>query len=124
MKKLLLYSLIILTLSSFSFISITEVISAIKSGNASEVTKYFDNTVEITLPQKSSSYNKTQASLVLRDFFNENPVKDFQVIHQSEKEGSVYCIGTLSTVNGSFRATIFMKQSGSKQLIQELRFEK
>ena len=126
MKKLLLY-FFILTMSSFTFISftsITEVISAIKSGNASEVAKYFDNTVEITLPHKSSSYSKGQAQLILHNFFIENPVKDFHVIHQSEKEGSVYCIGSLTTTNGAFRTTIFMKQSGSKLLIQELRFEK
>lgn len=99
-------------------------IKAIKTGNATEVSKYFDNTVEITLPQKSNSYSKRQALLVLRDFFNENQVKNFDVIHQSEKEGSEYCIGTLTTTNGSFRTTIFMKQSGARQLIQELRFEK
>lgn len=113
-----------IALSSFVLISLTDVIKAIKSGNASEVSKYFDNAVEITLPQKSNSYNKRQALLVLQDFFNENHVKNFQVIHQSEKEGSEYCIGTLTTNNGSFRTTIYMKQSGEKQLIQELRFEK
>ena len=123
MKNFLLLFFII-GLCSFTFISFSEVVSAIKSGKSSDVAKYFDNTVEITLPLKSSSYSKSQASLVLRDFFNENPVKDFQVIHKSEKESSEYCIGTLVTANGSFRTTIFMKQSGSKLLIQELRFEK
>lgn len=124
MKRFLLYTVLIFGLSSFTPNSLTEVINAIKSGNASEVAKYFDNTVEITLPQNSNSYSKRQASLVLRDFFNENQVKGFQVIHQSEKEGSEYCIGTLSTAKGPFRTTIFMKQSGGNQVIQELRFEK
>lgn len=124
MKKFLLPIVLIVVLSSFVLVSLTDVINAIKSGNASEVAKHFDNAVEITLPQKSNSYSKRQAFLVLQDFFNENKVKNFQVIHQSEKEGSEYCIGTLTTVNGSFRTTIFMKRSGAKQLIQELRFEK
>ncbi|MEO8822812.1 MAG: DUF4783 domain-containing protein [Ginsengibacter sp.] len=124
MKRFLLYTVVTLALSSFTFISFTEVINAIKSGNATEVAKYFDNTVEITLPQKSNSYSKRQALLVLQDFFNENQVKNFQVIHRSEKEGSEYCIGTLTTVNGLFRTTIYMKQSGAGLLIQELRFEK
>ncbi len=124
MKKFLLSALIVTAFSSFTYISFTEVINAIKSGNAAEVAKYFDNTVELTVPEKSSSFSKSQAQLVLRDFFNQNPVKNFQVIHQSEKAGSEYCIGTLTTSNGSFRTTIYMKQQGSKQLIQELRFEK
>lgn len=124
MKKILLSALIITAFSSFNYISFTDVINAIKSGNAAEVAKFFDNTVELTLPDKSSSYSKRQAELVLRDFFSQNPVKNFQVLHQSEKAGSEYCIGTLTTANGTFRTTIYMKQEGSKQLIQELRFEK
>jgi len=124
MKKILLAAFIVTAFSSFTYISFTEVINAIKSGNAAEVAKHFDNTVELTLPEKSSSFSKSQALLVLHDFFNENPVKNFQVIHQSEKAGSEYCIGTLATTNGSFRTTIYMKQVGGKQLIQELRFEK
>jgi hypothetical protein len=123
MKKFLLAGILLIVISSFTLISFSEVINAIKSGSASEVAKYFDNTVEITFPKKSNSYSKRQAQLVLRDFFSENEVKDFKVIHQSEKEGSEYCIGSLTTVNGSFRTTIYLKQSGSKKLIQELRFE-
>ncbi|MGN6248300.1 MAG: DUF4783 domain-containing protein [Ginsengibacter sp.] len=124
MKKILLAAVIITSFSSFTYISFTEVINAIKSGKASEVAKYFDNTVELTLPEKSSSFSKSQAQMVLGDFFNQNPVKNFQVIHQSEKAGSEYCIGNLITSNGAFRTTIYMKQVNSKQLIQELRFEK
>ncbi len=97
---------------------------AIKSGNSAEVSKYFDNTVEITLPEKSNSYSKSQAELVLRDFFATHGVKDFEILHKSDTPGSQYCIGNLQTNNGTFRTTIFMKQKGDKELVQELRFEK
>lgn len=124
MKKIILSIAIAGLLSSFLNISFTEVLDAIKSGNANEVAKYFDNTVEITLPGKSNSYSKSQAQLVLRDFFNTNNVKNFQVIHQSENAASQYCIGNLNTSSGLFRTTIYMKQKGDRQVIQELRFEK
>ena len=124
MKKIL-YSLVsIVFLSSFVFISFTEIANAIKSGDAKEVAKYFDTTVEITLPGMSNSYSKAQAEPVLIDFFNSNDVKKFEVIHKSETAGSQYCIGNLTTSNGIFRTTIYMKQKGAKQVIQELRFEK
>ena len=86
MKKILHLTVILVALSSFTLVSLSEIISAFKSGNAYELSKYFDKTVEITLPQKSASYNKSQASILLRDFFSENQVKDFKVIHQSQKE--------------------------------------
>ena len=121
--SILSLSLFIL-LSSFSFGSgIDDIIAAMKTGNASQVAKFFDNNVEISMPDKSNSYSKSQGELVLKDFFTNNVVKSFDIIHKGENAGSQYCIGTLVTKSGSFRTTIFMKQKGDQQVLQELRFE-
>jgi len=124
MKKVLLLLFLFITVCSFISVSFDEVIKAIKSGDAEQVSNFLDNTVEITLPGKSNSYSKSQAALVLRDFFATNSIKDFEILHKSDKLGSQYCIGNLKTANGTFRTTIFMKQKGDKELLQELRFEK
>src|SRR5205823_1385917 len=100
MKTIFILAFGTLLLSSFISISIDEVISAMKTGNANQLSKYFDNTVEITLPDKSNSYSKSQAELVLKDFFNTSMVKDFEVLHKGDNAGSQYCIGTLQTRNG------------------------
>jgi antitoxin component YwqK of YwqJK toxin-antitoxin module len=105
------------------FSSIDEVITAMKTGNSADVARYFDNTVELNMPGKSNSYSKSQAELVLKDFFSTNSVKGFEIIHKGENSGSQYCIGTLITKGGSFRTTIFMKQKGDRQLLQEITFE-
>lgn len=124
MKKYLLSLFAFVVFSSFAKFSFTEIINALKSGNAAEVAIYFDNTVEITLPGKISSYSKSNAELAISNFFKNNPVKGFKVIHQGENAGSQYCIGNLITVNGPYRTTIYTKQKGANQVIQELRFEK
>ena len=124
MKLLFTLSLVAGLLSSFvSRVGIDDVISAMKSGNSSQVAKYFDASVELSMPDKSNSYSKSQAELVLKDFFATNAVKGFEVIHKGENAGSQYCIGTLVTKTGSYRTTIFMKQKGDGQVLQELRFE-
>jgi hypothetical protein len=124
MKQLLAICTIGVLFASFTvFSSIDEVISGMKAGNATEVARFFDNTVEINLPEKSNSYSKSQAELVLKDFFNSNVVKGFDIIHKGENSGSQYCIGTLVTRNGSFRTTIFMKLKADKQVLQEITFE-
>lgn len=125
MKKYLLPFIILFAFSSFSHSAISpeSVIAALKSGNTEELAKYFDSSVEITLPGKSSSYNKNQAKSLLREFFKSVAVKNFEVLHQSENANSQYFIGNLITGTGSYRTTIFMKQKEGKQLIQELRFE-
>lgn len=124
MKRFLFSLALLVILSSFALLSFDDVVKAIKAGDATQVSKYFDNTVEITLPEKSGSYSKSQAELVLRDFFALNTVKDFEILHRSDNSGSQYCIGNLKTINGVFRTTIFMKLKGSKEVLQELRFEK
>lgn len=124
MKNFLLSLALLVVSSSFILPSFDDVVKAIKAGDASQVSKYFDNTVEITLPEKSNSYSKSQAELVLHDFFSSNSVRDFEVLHESDNSGSQYCIGNLKTLNGTFRTTIFMKQKGSAEVVQELRFEK
>ncbi len=120
---LILVFLSLLSLNAFSQARIDEVVSSLKSGNASQIAQYFDNSIEIALPAKTSSYNKAQAEAVLKDFFTNNAVKGFQVMHKGDKAGAQFCIGTLSTKGGNYRTTIFMKQKGDNQVLQEIRFE-
>lgn len=124
MKHFLTTICLLTLLTSFKQqVGINDVLSAIKGGNAAQMAKYFDNTVEINMPDKSSSFSKAQAELVMRDFFVNNPVKSFEAIHKGENAGSQYCIGNLFTKTGTFRITVFMKQKGDGQVLQELRFE-
>lgn len=124
MKHFFTFIAATLILSSFTVTgSIDEIITALKAGNAAQIAKYFDNTVEITLPDKSNSYSKSQGEMILKDFFTNSPVKSFDVLHKGENAGSQYFIGTLVTANGTYRTTVFMKQKGDKQTVQEIRFE-
>ncbi len=124
MKRFFTLFSVTVLLSSFTlFLSIDEVVNGLKNGDAVQIARYFDNTVEITMPDKSNNYSKNQAEIVLKDFFSTNGVKGFEVIHKGENAGSQYCIGTLVTKNGSFRTTVFMKQKSDKQFLQEIRFE-
>ncbi len=124
MKHFLVLSILTFFLSSLKVnTGIDEVVAAMRSGNSTLIAKYFDDRVDLSMPDKSNTYSKIQAELVLKEFFTNNPVKKFEIIHKGENAGSQFCIGTLYTKNGSFRTTIFMKQKGDGQLLQELRFE-
>ncbi len=125
MKKIFTILVTVYALSSFTiFTGLNDVVNAIKSGNAASVSKYFDNTVEITVNGKSTNYSKAQGEVVLRDFFANNSVKSFSVLHQGESGGAEFCIGTLVTSNGNYRTTLNLKQKGDKQSLQEIKFEK
>ena len=124
MKKFFTYGLIVLLFSLSSFISVDEVVSAIKNGSVSQLSKYLDNTIEITFTDKSNTYSKSQAELVLKDFFTTNGVVNFEVIHTGDNSGSQYLIGNLQTQKGTYRTTIYIKQKADRQVLQELRFER
>lgn len=98
------------------------VIGALRSGNASDLSRFFDDNIEITLPVKSDSYSKAQAQVIVRDFFANNGIKGFELKHKGDSPGGHYCIGTLLTKSGNFRAHVFMKSRGNKEVVKELRF--
>ena len=126
MKPILASLLVVsaVALTSFGQLkSIDEVVGAIRTGNATELSKYFDDNVEVTLPVKSDSYSKAQAQMILKDFFANNDVRGFELKHKGDSPGGHYCIGTLQTKSGNFRAHIFMKSKGNKDLVKELRFQ-
>ena len=102
-----------------------EIATAIKSGNAREVAKYFDNNVELKIVDKSSVYSRNQAEMVLNDFFSKNQPTSFSVIHRgSSSKGARYAIGTLTTGQGSYRTYIYIKEVSGRLYIQELSIDK
>ncbi|MFZ9388851.1 MAG: DUF4783 domain-containing protein [Chitinophagaceae bacterium] len=103
--------------------NIDAVIVALRAGSASELSKYFDDNVELTLPDKSDSYSKAQAQLIIRDFFGNNGVKGFELKHKGDSPGGQFCVGTLQTGTGSFRTNLFMKIKGGKEVVKEIRFQ-
>lgn len=104
-------------------LSIDSVISAIRSGNATELVKYMDDNLDLSLPDKTASYSKAQAVLVLKDFFARNGVNGFEIKHKGDNGGNQYCIGMLQTKAGVYRTTVFMKAQDGKQLIKEIKFQ-
>ena len=126
MKKHLGFAAVLVSLFLVSFapvFSIDEVVTAMRNGNAARLAKYLDTRVDITVPGKSDNYSRSQAELILKDFFASNEVKGFVVKHKGKQNGSEFCIGLLQTRNGDYRTKFFMKKKGDVQVVQEICFE-
>ena len=74
---------------------------AIKAGNAAELSKYMNSTVELLLLDKEDFYKKNVAETILKDFFTEYQTKDFTIRHQGAKNDAQYAIGNLKTEKGT-----------------------
>ena len=104
---------------------IDEVKETIKTGSAKELSKYFNQTVDVTIEGKVENYSKTQAEFVLRDFFKAHPPNEFTIIHQgSSKGGQPFAIGQYKSGGDTYRVWMKIKSVGKDQLIQEISFVK
>jgi len=126
MKRVLGLAVLSVALVLVSFrpdYNIDDIAIAMRSGNINQLSRFLDTRVDIALPEKSDTYSKSQAEMIIRDFFNTNVVRNFLVKHKGENSGLEFCIGTLQTRNGDYRTTLFIKQKGDRLLLQELRFQ-
>ncbi len=128
MKKLLLFLVLIggVYSSGIEAQNISAITKAIGDGNADALMQHFDNTVEVAILDKEDVLNRNDAVKVVRDFFARNRTSSFSQMHQGSSKGqdSQFVIGNLSTSGGTYRVYIYMKVTGGKYLVQELRFDK
>jgi hypothetical protein len=96
---------------------------AIKAGNASELSKYMNSTIELLLLDKEDFYKKNVAETILKDFFKEYQTRDFTILHQGAKNDAQYAIGNLKTEKGDFRVYLLLKKVGQDLLIHVIRIE-
>jgi hypothetical protein len=129
MKSSGIVTTLLLTLSTFTLNAQDQpqipggISIAIKAGNAAELSKYLNATVELLLLDKEDFYKKNVAETILRDFFNEYQTKDFTIRHQGAKNDAQYAIGNLKTEKGDFRVYFLLKKIDQELLIHQIRIE-
>lgn len=126
MKKIFILACAAVFIISSAFTQtgrVDDVIGALRNGNATELSKYLDANIELSLPSKTDHYSRQQAVVILQDFFSSNGVRNFETKHRGDNGGSQFCIGTLLTKSGNYRTTFFMTEKGGKQLVKEIRFQ-
>ena len=101
-----------------------EVIEAITKGNASELSKLFNSTIDINIPENEGTYSKNQAEIIVKKFFKKNPVTKFTINHSgSSNDGSKYSIGTYISNDKTYRVYFLLKKTSEKYFVQQLQFE-
>lgn len=99
--------------------------TALRAGSSKELIKYCNDNIEIKLDGNSSNYSISQAEVVLRDFFLNNPPKGFDYIHQgSSPEGLKYTIGTYRLDEGSYRVVMVIKNIKGSFKIDTINFSR
>lgn len=104
---------------------INQVKETIKAGSAKELSKYLNQTVDVTIEGNVQSYSKAQAEFVLRDFFKQHPPAEVNIIHQgSSKSGQLFAILQYKSGPDAYRLFMKLKSSGNSQALDDIRFTK
>lgn len=102
---------------------INQVKETIKAGSAKELSKFLNQTVDVTLEGNVQSYSKTQAEFVLRDFFKQHPPNEVNIIHQgSSKGGQPFAILQYKSNADVYRLFMKIKTVGNAQFLDDIRF--
>lgn len=105
--------------------SFDEIMQAMMSGNPQGITKFFSNSVELTLLDNEGVYSKSQSEQMLKSFFTQHPPKSVNIQHKgSSAQGAKYAILIYESSNGKFRTYIFMKDNGKGLQVNEFRIER
>lgn len=90
-------------------------------GNVTCISRHFDDAVSMTLSGEQAIYSRTQAEMVLRDFFEKNSPREFHMKHTGGEAHTRYVIGVLHTTSGDFRIYYALKQKSNRAILLELR---
>lgn len=126
-SKILIFSFIMSLIFAFTadVQNITDDIAlTIRTGNSKELAKFFNTNLDLTIPGYTGSCSKSQAEIIVKDFFKKYPPKTFTIIHQgASTDGAQYSIGSMSSGSTSFRVYFLLKKFSDNFFIQQLRFE-
>ena len=120
-----IFFFLLISTSIFASDIYDDIANSILKGDARQLAVSFGNSIDLTIIDQENVYSKAQAELIIKDFFNKNQPKSFNIIHKgSSQEGTQYAIGHLVSVNGkTFRISFYLKNTDGKNILQELRIE-
>ena len=98
---------------------------AVKAGDASELAKYLNTSIDLNLEGEVNTYSKAQAEFVLRDFFKKHTPDDFSIVHTgSSKGGLQFAIGKYQSGADNYNVLMRVREVGKAFLIHEMSFTK
>jgi len=104
---------------------LSQLVKAFNESDYQQLAQQSDELLELTFENEARHYSQTQTRFALKDFFQRNPVSNFEILHSSKKQASVhYIIGNYQSSMGVYRISIRMRKIGSEYRINMMKFRK
>lgn len=104
---------------------VAEIARAVQRGSAREISRFFSNNADLSMPRAEGTFSKSQSEMILRDFFSRNKPDSFTISHQgSLRDGSIFFIGRLRTGDGNtFRCYFLIKKVSESYFLHHIQIE-
>ena len=125
MKATMILLTTIIQLMPINYSIVDDISSALRNGQTSTITKYFANSVDVTILEDQSFVDKRSASSKVNNFFSDKKISGYKIIHKGKSKGkdSVYTIGNLNTDKGKYQIYIFISGHNGTYQIEEIKIE-
>lgn len=98
-----------------------EIEQAVSTSNANRIVAYGADKILISVNNKEAIYSKQQAAIVLKDFFNKNPISSFKMTIRSQKSSDVsFASGEYQSKDEKFRFSFQFKNIGDSFRIDRI----
>lgn len=120
-RKLLILIFLGLSLSIFSQESDEAIHKAFHTSDIKELTKYFNHTLQLTIPNANGNYSKIQAKAILGNFFDLYPAKEIKVLKDGDiRLGQHFCIIAYKSQVKNFQIYYQFDKKNNSFLIREI----
>lgn len=114
----------LLQIKSWSQTLIGDIDKSIETGKLELLEEYMETIVDLSINDKTSTYSRSQAAMVISDFLKKNKTQSFEITNVGVNGDNIYYIGYLDTKVTNYHIYIYTKKKPAKEVILEIRIKK
>lgn len=104
--------------------SLENLITYLEIKSSEEISNYFDSNSEIIINEKVSKGNKFQLTKTLDNFFTENNLIEFKIIHKGDTQNNIiYMLAEYSSNDDIYKVFLTLLKAERKYIIQKFKID-
>jgi hypothetical protein len=116
---------VFISLAIQSGIQYSSIEKAFNSNNSTEIVSFGKDKVLLNVLGKEGAYSRSQAGLILKDFFTKKPSGTFKfILKGKESSEGTFAIGNYDCKGEVFRVTMQFKKESSEYKMESLTIER
>ena len=101
-----------------------QVVAALSAGDAQALSAYLNKMIDLGIAGTEGTFSKTQATRILRDFFQKNPVTSVRIDKQgTSADGSFFSLGEMKAGGKAYRIYYLLKNVDGDDRVQLIQIQ-